>query len=72
MVRDVAFRAPSNREDLLAIAFFVLGDQLFISPVLSEVRDKRKFINFERLVFRGMGVIKSPLLEWDISADEVD
>ena len=34
--------------------------------------DEREFIHFEFLIFRGMGIIKSPLLEGDISAYEVD
>lgn len=54
------------------IAFLEVRDQLFISPVLAEVCDQRKFVNLEFLVFRGMGIIKSPLFEWDVSADEVD
>jgi len=32
--------------------------------------DGREFINFEFLVFWRMGIIKSPLLERDIFADE--
>ena len=30
------------------------------------------FINFELLVFEGMGIVKSPLLERDISTDKVN
>ena len=57
--------------DLLPIASFKVRDQFFISPVLAEVSDQREFINFELLVFGGMGIVKSPLLERDISTDKV-
>ena len=35
------------------------------------VDDFRKFVYLEFLVFGGMGIIKSPLFERDVSADEV-
>ena len=60
-----------DRADLLAIAFFVVRDKFFISPVLPEVSDQRKLVDPELLVFGGMGIIKSPLLERDISADKI-
>ena len=72
VVRDIAFRASADRADFLAIAFLVVRDKLFVSPVLAEVGDQREFINLELLVLRGMGIIESPLFERDISADEVD
>lgn len=72
VVRDIAFRASDDGTDFLAIAFLVVRDKLFVSPVLAEVGDQREFINLELLVLRGMGIIESPLFERDISADEVD
>lgn len=60
------------RAAFLAIAFFVVRNQLFISPVLTKISDKREFIDFELLVFGGMGIIKDPLFEGDVSAYEVD
>ena len=71
VLRDIAFRAAPDRADLLAIAFFVVRDKFFISPVLPEVSDQRKLVDPELLVFGGMGIIKSPLLERDISADKI-
>ena len=70
VVRDIAFRAAADRADHLAITFFVVRDKLFISPVLTEVGDPRESVDLELLVFWGMGVIKSPLFERDISADK--
>jgi len=72
VLRDIAFRAAPDGADLLAIAFFVVRDKFFISPVLPEVSDQRKLVDLELLVFGGMGIIKSPLLERDVSADEHD
>ena len=71
-VRNITFRAAADRADLLAIALFVVRDELLISPVLVEVGNQREFINLELLVLWGMGIIKGPLLKGDISANEVD
>ncbi|MFQ6803638.1 MAG: hypothetical protein ACLRT5_01110 [Lachnospiraceae bacterium] len=60
-----------TRADLLAITIFEVRDEILVSPVLAEIGDQRKFINFELLIFRGMGIIKRPLLEWDVSADKI-
>ena len=55
----------------------VIGDVTFgppfdgTDPVLTEIGDQREFINLVFLVFRGMGVIKRPLFEWDESADKI-
>ena len=71
-VGDVTLRAAADRPNLLAIALFVVRDKFLVSPVLTEVGDQRQLINLELLVFWGVGIIKSPLLERDISADKVN
>ena len=71
VIGDVAFGPPFDGSDLLFITFFKVRDQFLISPVLAEIRDQRKFINLVLLVFRGMGVIKRPLFERDVSADKI-
>lgn len=71
VVRDIAGRVTADGKDLLAIAFFVVRDKIFVSPVLPVVRDQRKLINLELLVFWRMGIIKSPLLERDVSTDKI-
>ena len=58
-------------KNLLAIAFFVVRDKVFVSPVLSVIRDQRELINLEFLVFGRMRIIKSPLLERNVSADKI-
>ena len=72
VIRDIAFRAAADRTDLLAITFFKVRDEIFISPVLTKIGEQGKFVNFELLIFWGMGIIKGPLLKRDISADKVD
>ena len=72
VIRDVAFRAAADRTDLLAITFFVVRDELSISPVLTKISDQGKFVNFELLIFGGMGIIKGPLLKGDISTDKIN
>ena len=71
VIGDVTFRPPFDGTDLLAVMFFKERDQFLISPVLTEIGDQREFINLVFLVFRGMGVIKRPLFEWDESADKI-
>ena len=71
-IRDVAFRAAADRPDLFTIAFFVVRDEFFVSPVLAEVSDQREFIDFELLVLWRVGIIESPLLKRNISADKVN
>ena len=39
---------------------------------MTEVSDQREFISFELLVLGRVGIIESPLLERDISANEVN
>jgi hypothetical protein len=71
-LRDIAFRPAADRTDLLPITFFVVRDQFLVSPVLPEISDEGKLINFELLVFWRMGIIESPLLEGNIFADKAD
>ena len=72
VIWDVALRISADRADFLTIAFLVVRDAIFVSLVLAEVRKEGKLVNLELLVFRGMGIIESPLLQWDISADKVN
>lgn len=71
VIRNVTFRPAADRAYLLTITFFEVRDEILISPVLTEVGDQRELINLELLVFGGMGIIKSPLLKGNVSADKV-
>lgn len=72
VIRDVAIGAAAYGADHLAVTFFVVRDEILVSPVLPEVSDQRKLINFEFLVLGRMRIIKSPLFERDVSANKVD
>ena len=71
VVRDIAARVTTDRKNLLAIACFIVRDKILISPILTKVSDQRKFINLEFLIFWRMRIIKSPLLERNVSADKI-
>ena len=70
-VGDITFRAAADGAYLLTIAFFIVRDELFVRPVLAEIGHEGEPVDPEFLVLWGMGIIKSPLLEGDISADEI-
>ncbi|MBQ3666185.1 MAG: hypothetical protein II919_08790, partial [Lachnospiraceae bacterium] len=70
-VRNITFRASADRPNLFTITFLKVRDEFLVSKVLSEISNQRKFINFELWVFRRMGIIKSPLLERNVSADKI-
>ena len=72
VIRDVAFRPSADRAYFLAIPLFKVRDEVFVVPVLAEISNQGEFINLELLVLRRMGIIKSPLLERDISADKLN
>ena len=66
LVEDIILK----KRGFLAITFFVVGNEVFVVPVLAEIGNQGEFINLELLVLRRMRIIKSPLLERDISADK--
>ena len=68
VIRDVAFRPSADGSYFLAIPLFKVRDKVSVVPVLAEISNQGEFINLELLVLRRMGIIKSPLLERDISA----
>ena len=69
--RDVTFRAAGNGPDLLMIFMLEVKDEELPVPIVLVELDSGEFISFELLVLWGMGIIKSPLPEGDISADEI-
>ena len=64
VIKDITLRAASDRRYFLTVAFFVVWNEIHVSPVLTKICDKGKFVNFEFLVFLRMGIVKSPLLKW--------
>ena len=72
LLRNIAFLPAAHRFDELSIPFLPVRDQFLIGPILFIRLNEWKFIHLEFLVLGGMGVIESPLLKRDISADKVD
>ena len=70
--RDDGIRASGNGLNGFAVAFLPVGYQILISPDLIIGLDLGELIDFELLIFWGMGIVESPLFERDISADKVD
>ena len=68
---DITFFTPGNRKDLFAVFMLeIRNEELPVPAVLVEL-DPGEFIRFEFLILLGVGIIKGPLSERDISADEV-
>ena len=70
-VWDNTGRTTADGKNLLAIAFLVVRDKVFVRPVLVVIRDQRELIDLELLVFGRMRIIKSPLLERNVSTDKI-
>lgn len=68
---DIARLLSGDRPNLFAVAMLQVRDQKLPVPFMLVELDCEKFIYFNFLVFGGMGIIKSPLLERDISADKI-
>ena len=69
---DVAFLTSGDRFYLEIVSVFKVRDQETPVPFLLDDLNFWEFVHSELLIFGGMRIIESPLLKWDISADEVD
>ena len=70
--RDIAFRAAADRLDRFSVLPGIVLVEIHPVPLLVMVDDPGELIHLELLVLGRMGIVESPLLERDISADEVD
>ena len=69
--RDRAAVSALNRLNGFAILPEVVFQEKL--PVLFDKgSDVREFVNFEFLILWGVGIVKDPLLEWDVSADKTN
>ena len=69
--RDRAAVSALNRLNGFAILPEVVFQEKL--PVLFDKgSDVREFVNFEFLILWGVGIVKAPLLEWDVSADKTN
>ena len=72
MLWNITIAMPKNRLNGFVITLFVIGNKIFPVPLLLIGYNFWKFINSELLVLWRMGIIKSPLLERNISTDKVN
>ena len=70
IIRDVAFFTPCNGFDLYVVAVLEVRDKQTPVPFMVIKFDLGEFICFELLVLGRVGIVKSPLLERDISTDK--
>ena len=68
VIGDIAGFPPGNRGK--AVVSKKRNRELPVPLMLMDL-NSGKFIDFKFLVFRGMGIIKCPLLERDVSADKI-
>lgn len=70
IVRDVAVFTSCNRFDLFVVFGLKVRDEKVPVPFILTEADPGKFIGLELLIFRGMGIVKSPLFKRDVFADK--
>ena len=70
--RDVAYLTSGDGFYLNTVPALKVRNQETPVPLMLDELDFWKFIHFKFLIFGRMGIIESPLLKGDISADEVD
>ena len=68
---DVAFLTSGDGFDLNTVAAIKVRNQETPVPLMLDDLDFWKFVHFELLIFWRMGIVESPLLARDISADKV-
>ena len=71
VIWDIAGFPPGDRPNLFSITMLKVRDEEQPVPLMLMELNFGEFIDFKFLVFRGMGIIKCPLLEWDVSADKI-
>ena len=71
VLRDVTFFASGDRFYLNIVAVFKVRDEETPVPFMMDDLDFWKLVHSKFLIFWRMGIIESPLLERNISADQV-
>ncbi len=66
----IAFKTASGRLYGFTVLPLYVRD-VFMVISWFKMDDSGEIVHFEFLVFRGMGIIKDPLFQWDVSANEV-
>ena len=68
--RNITFNTAEDRPDSFVVTLLIVGNEIQPVPVLLKGDDLRKLVNPELLIFRRMGIIKSPLFQRDLFADK--
>jgi len=69
---NITFHTSKNRLNGFVITLLVVRDEILPVPFLFVGYDFGKLINLELLILWRVGIIKSPLLERDVSTDKVN
>ena len=69
---NITFHTSEHRTNGFVIALLVIRDEILPVPFLLAGYDFRKLVNLEFLILWRVGIIKSPLLERDVSTDKVN
>ena len=72
MLRDIALRAAADRLNGFSVFPRIVAIEILPIPGLVIGDDLWQLINLEFLVLGGMGIVESPLLERDVSADKMN
>ena len=72
MLWNITLSVPEYRSNGFVITILVIGDEIDPIPFLFIGNDFWKLINLEFLVLGRVGIIKSPLLERDVSTDKMN
>jgi len=70
--RNITLPVPEYRSNGFVVTILIIGDEIDPIPFLFIRNDFWKLINLEFLVLWRVGIIKSPLLERDVSTDKMN
>ena len=68
---DIALRAAADGLNRFSVFPGIVFIEILPIPVLEVIDNLRELIHLEFLILGGMGIVKGPLFERDISADEM-
>ena len=70
--RNITISVPEYRSNGFVVTTLIIGDEIYPIPFLFIENNFWKLINLEFLVLWRVGIIKSPLLERDVSTDKMN
>ena len=69
--RNIAFAMTEHGFDCLVVSLFIVSNKIPPIPILLVGNDFWKFVDFEFLILWRVLIVKSPLLERNVSTDKV-